>query len=231
LRLEEAALALTVAITFVCLGLTIYILLKARVPSVRRLFYFDLSRYIIHMFISVPLLEPFLKHTSQSIFDPKNLTLPPPGVATVQQWLIWWLGYPIVEFTQIDGIMLADVYTVVLRRGAAPYVIVFAGLLLILVLDYLWAYRNMKGARIIRTINYGIWLFLFSVWTAVALFVSSNIPFAQDYRNKWLFMQYWHFTPWVVAIVIFGLFFSVWLPTIVVGYLVYKGYTQPRVPS
>lgn len=231
MRLENATLAVIIGITIVCLGFTIYILLKQRMSPVKKLFYFDISRYFIHIFILVPLLAPVLKIVSKQIFNPENLSLSPPGLATVQQWLIWWLGYPLLEFTQIDGILVADIYTVVLRRGPAPYLIVFSGLFFILALDCLWAYKSVKAARIIRTVHYGIWLFLFLLWTAVAVFISPDIPFAQDYRNKWLFMQYWGFQPWVVAIVMFGLFFSVWLPTIVVGYLIYKQYLHAKSTS
>jgi len=217
------ALDLIVFLNLVCLGLTFYLIRKPDLTFVRKLFFFDASRFLMHIFIVFPIVHPACKRVQPLIWNPENLNLPPPGVATVQQWLIWWLGYPLVEFTQIDGVLLADIYTVFIKPGqAAPYLLVVAGLLLVLTLDYLWAYKGSAQAQTLRKLIYGIWLLLFSLWTLIALTVTAEIPGAMDYRNKWLFMQYWGFEPWVVATVLYGLFFSVWLPTIVAGYFITK---------
>ena len=66
------ALALVVIIVLVCLGLTIYVLLKPRTSSAWRLFYFDLSRYMIHIFICMPVIGPVSRYAASLIFNPQN---------------------------------------------------------------------------------------------------------------------------------------------------------------
>lgn len=218
----EAALALIIGITCVCLALTIYIL-KLKITYARKLFYFDLSRFAIHVFIVMPLIWPVLQYVSRFIFNPESATLPPPGVATVEQWLIWWLGMPLQEYTKTEGDLLA-LLPFVLRGQNPPNIAVYIALCIVLALDYLWAYRNTKSARTIRTINYGIMLLGLTLWHLMALTISPNIPGARDLLNRWLFMRYWHFAPWVVALIVSVTFFNFWLPMIVIGYLIYKSY-------
>jgi len=229
LSLERAALAVTIGITFVCLGLTVYIL-KRRMPPIRRLFYFDLARYTIRILIVGPLVMPALRSVEPLIFNRRNLNLPPPGIATLSDWLVWLLGMPLTEFTQVDASLAADIFAVLRRSSAGIYPFMLVGMVFILVLDFYWAYRGSRTAAKIRTIHYAIMLLLFILWTFIAITISPNVPGAQDLYHRWLFIQYWYSTPWIVALVVAEIFFSFWLPMAVIGCLIYKQYLHARPP-
>lgn len=220
-------LVVEIILTFFSLFLVYFIVRRSKATNAKKLFYFDIIRYAIRIFIVTLLVMPVLRNISPLIINKQNISLPPPGLATVEQWVTWWLGMPLTEFNQVDGVALFDLSAVVRGQsiGAGIY-LMYGGMLVILALDFLMAYKNSKYARTIRAVWYGITLFGFIVWTLFAAFMNLSTPGAQDYRNRWLFMQYWQFTPWVVVLIIFETFFSFWLPIIVIGYLIYKDWKE-----
>jgi len=199
-----------IGLHFLCIGLTVYILKNPKLNAAKKLFFFDFFRYSIHLAISNLWLMPMLNKIAPKIFKDEP-------TANLTEWLIWWFGYPLAEFTQIDGVMPQDI---VMYTGVKIPHFISLGLVTELGIDYLWAFKNLKLAKTVRTGWYGIWLFMFTAWFLVALARGGDVPLAQDYRNKLMFMEYWNWEPWVVAVVLYGLFFSVWLPTIVTGMLI-----------
>jgi len=220
------ALVSAIVLTVFSLFYIYFILRRLKASYAKKLFYFDLVRYAIRIFIVGPIIMSALGNISPLIFNAQNLKLSPPGLATMEQWFVWWLGAPLSEFTQLDASIGADVYAVVKGSSSNILLPIIVGMILALALDFLWAYKNNRYTKIIRTALFGFTLVAFIVWTLIAIFISSNIPGAGDLKNRWLFMQYWKFTPWVVGLLVFETFFSFWLPLIVIGYLIYKGWKE-----
>jgi len=220
------ALIITMILTIISLFFIYFLLRRVKTTHAKKLFYFDLFRLILRFSVVQFLLIPILISGSlpDRIFNPQNASLPPPGIASVQDWLMWWFGYPLLEFSQSEAAVWADLSLILIHKSAAFLIPIT--LLTLTLLDYLWSYHNLKFAKYIRTINYSIWLVAMIVWTFYALAINPDFLGAQDYRNKWLFMQYWGFSPWVVVVVVFGLIFSLWTTTIVIGYLIYKAWKE-----
>jgi len=188
----------------------------------RRLLYFDLARYALRILLIGPLVMPTLGRVQELVLNPRNLGLTPPGLATLSQWLVWLLGVPLSEFAQVDGSLPADIYAVARGSSSGIYGALLAGMLFVLVLDFLWAYRNNLAAGKVRTGYYVLALASFIIWTLIACTVNLNIPGAGDLYHRWMFMQYWHSYPWMIILIVWEIVFSFWLPLAAIGYLIYS---------
>lgn len=220
------ALFTAIILTAFSLFFIYFVLRRLKVTYAKKLFYFDLVRFLIRILIVGPIIMSALGGISPLIFNAQNLKLPPPGLATIEQWFVWWLGAPLSEFTQVDSSIGADIFAVAKGSSSNLLLPLLAGFIFVSVLDFLWAYKNNKYSKIIRTVFFGFALVSFIIWTLVAFTITPNIPGAGDLKNRWLFMKYWQFTPWVVALLVFETFFSFWLPLIVIGYLIYKSWKE-----
>jgi hypothetical protein len=135
------------------------------------------------------------------------------------------LAMSLTEFTVVGGgALFAHIFAVAKGSSVDLLPPLFIGILFVLTLDYLWLYKDNQNARIIRTIQYGITLFLFILWTIIAFTITPYTTGALDYFIYLIFMWYWQFNPLFVLFTIFIVIFSFWLPLAVTGYLIYKQY-------
>ena len=131
-------------------------------------------------------------------------------------WLLFWI--PVFEFLTSDGHIWGDFLFIL--SGYTPDIQMFVwvfSLPTIILLDYLWAYRDNNTAKNLRTANWVIALLAYFIWT---VFFPLNKHY--DYFVWFCFITYWHWAWWIVLIAIVSIV-SMWFGVLLVsGPLIYK---------
>ncbi len=162
----------------------------------KKLYYWNLIQYIF-MWVSLILFSPFQANP-----------------------IMWWIYITTTEFFTSDGHIYGDfgyILTGMEIRGIIWIFTMFA----MIVLSYLWASRNSRAAKYMRTGSYMVTLVSYMIWT---------VFFTWDPRYDYAVwagnIARYNYSPLVILMAIISLS-AMWFGVIVSnGYLIYKGWKE-----
>lgn len=176
----------------------------------KKLFYWNLIQtvgyWLFFYVVWYPLVRPAIEAISKG--------------GTIENWFWFFFGLPVSEFLSNDGHVWGDlfwIFTGVDLRG----IIWMFSMPAITILSYLWAHRNSRIAKYLRTFSYLVALSAYLIYT---------IFFTWDPRYDyfiWLAIIYiWNWAWWVIVIAIVTVA-MMWFGVIVSnGYLIWKAWKE-----
>ena len=181
----------------------------------KKLFWWDFLRFIILLpFYYIPFLKEVFPI---NIFTEEVLQL---SYFELQKLVVrFGIGLGIRESLSNSGHIWGDFTYLITGNINVWAPICLFTIPIIIVLDYLWAYRNKAWSGKIRTANWFITMLAYFVWT-----VFFTLDQRYDYY-VWLFLvDYFHWKLWVIFLAIYALS-MMWIKLIVSGYFIYKEYS------
>jgi hypothetical protein len=162
----------------------------------KKLFYWNLIQYVF-MWVCIIIFSPFQSNP-----------------------IMWWIYITTAEFFTNDGHVYGDfgyIFTGMEIRG----IIWVFSILAMVVLSYLWAYRNSNIAKYLRTTSYLITLISYIIWT---LFFTWREDY--DYGVWAKIIVAYNYNPLVILMAITSLS-AMWFGVVISnGYLIYKGWKE-----
>ena len=127
----------------------------------------------------------------------------------------WCIGQGIEYFGSNSGHIWGD-FLYLITGNINYWVIAFITIPLIVLMDYLWAYRNKEWAGNIRIYNWFILITAYFIWT-----VFFPLDKRYDYYVFNFICEYFHFGAWIILLSIFVIS-MMWIKFLISGYFIYK---------
>lgn len=166
----------------------------------KKLFYWNLIQYIAAWVMALFLLP-----------------LRDAGVGGVLGWYVFLVFN---ELLTNDGHIYGDLAYIITGLEIRAFVWIFS-MLAVVILSYLWGFKNSKKAKYIRTATWAFTLLFYLVWTIF-------FPMRPDYDYAvWAnYIVLYEYNPLVIFLAGFSIFIM-WFGVIISsGYLIYKGWKE-----